>query len=150
MVAQLHPPPNVQDSQIAREATARIVPFVRPQKPLQVLIVEAENQEPLVLPAGAVALLRDILEAMAAGHSITMIPHHAELTTVEAADILNVSRPYLIKLLESGEIRFRKVGTHRRILMEDLMAYKEKSERQSRAAMDELVALSEELGLYDL
>ncbi len=95
-------------------------------------------------------MLKDILEAMAAGHSITIIPQHAELTTVEAADILNVSRPYLIKLLESGEIRFRKVGTHRRIMMEDLVAYKEKSDRQSRAAMDELVALSEELGLYDL
>ncbi|MCY3916593.1 MAG: helix-turn-helix domain-containing protein [Chloroflexi bacterium] len=150
MLAQLYPPPNIQDSEIAREATARIVPFVRTRKPLEVRIVEAENQEPLVLPAGAVALLKDILEAMASGHSITMIPHHAELTTVEAADILNVSRPYLIKLLEAGEIRFRKVGTHRRILMEELMAYKEKSERRSRAAMDELVALSEELGLYDL
>lgn len=150
MLAQLHPPPNVQDSQIAREATARIVPFVRAHKPLQVRIVEAEDQEPLILPAGAVALLKDILEAMAAGRSITIIPHDAELTTMEAADILNVSRPYLIKLLESGEIRFRKVGTHRRIMMEDLMAYKEKIDRQSRAAMDELVALSEELGLYDL
>lgn len=150
MVAQLHPPPNVHDSEIARVATQRFEPFVREQKPLQVRIVEAENQEPLLLPAGAVALLKDILEAMAAGHSITMIPHHAELTTMEAADILNVSRPYLIKLLESGEIRFRRVGTHRRIMMEDLMAYKKESERQSRAAMDELVALSEELGLYDL
>lgn len=150
MLAQPHPPPNVQDSEIAREARARIVPFVRAHKPLQVRIVEAENQEPLILPAGAVALLKDILEAMAAGHSITMVPHHAELTTMEAADILNVSRPYLIKLLEKGEIRFRKVGTHRRILMEELMAYKEKSDRQSRAAMDELVALSEDLGLYDL
>lgn len=150
MLAQLHPPPSVQDSEIAREATVRIVPFVRTRKPLELRIVEAQSQEPLVLPAGAVALLKDILEAMAAGHSMTMIPHHAELTTMEAADILNVSRPYLIKLLEAGEIRFRKVGTHRRILMEDLMAYKEKTDRRSRAAMDELVALSEELGLYDL
>lgn len=150
MLAKLHPPPNIEDSEIAREATARIVPFVRAQKPLQVRIVEAENQEPLVLPVGAVALLKDILEAMAAGHSITVIPLHAELTTMEAADILNVSRPYLIKLLESGEIPYRKVGRHRRILMEDLMEYKEKSDEQSRAAMGELVALSEELGLYDL
>lgn len=150
MLAQLHPAPNVQDSQFAREATARLMPFVRAAKPLQVQIVEAENQEPLVLPVGAVALLKDILEAMAAGHSITMIPHHAELTTMEAADILNVSRPYLIKLLETGEIPFRKVGRHRRVLMEDLMAYKAKSDSQRRAAMDELVALSEEMGLYDL
>ncbi len=150
MVAQLHPPPNVQDSEIARVATQRFEPFVRERKPLEVRILEADKEETILLPASAVALLKDILEAMASGNSITMIPHHAELTTVEAADILNVSRPYLIKLLESGEIRFRKVGTHRRILMEDLMAYKEKSEKQSRAAMNELVALSEELGLYDL
>ncbi len=150
MVAQLHPPPNVQDSEIARVATQRFEPFVRERKPLEVRILEADKEETILLPASAVALLKDILEAMASGNSITMIPHHAELTTVEAAGILNVSRPYLIKLLESGEIRFRKVGTHRRILMEDLMAYKEKSEKQSRAAMNELVALSEELGLYDL
>ena len=150
MLAQLHPPPNVQDSEIAREATARIVPFVRADMPLQVRIVEAEDQEPLLLPASAVALLKDILEAMAAGHSMTIVPHHAELTTMEAADILNVSRPYLIKLLEAGKIRFRKVGTHRRIMMEELMAYKETSDRESREAMEELVALSEELGLYDL
>lgn len=150
MLAQIHPPPNIEDSEIARAATARIVPFVRAQKPLQVRIVDAESHEPLVLPAGAVALLKDILEAMAAGHSITVIPLHAELTTMEAADILNVSRPYLIKLLESGEIPYRKVGRHRRILMEDLMEYKEESDKQRRAAMDELVALSEELGLYDL
>ena len=91
-----------------------------------------------------------ILEAMAAGHGVTIIPQHAELTTMEAADILNVSRPYLIKLLKADKIPYRKVGTHRRILMEGLLAYKEKTDRESRAAMDELVALSEELGLYDL
>ena len=149
MLAQIHPPPTIQDSEIAREATARIVPFVRTRKPLEVRIVDAENQDPLVLPAGAVALLKDILEAMAAGHSMTLIPYHAELTTMEAADILNVSRPYLIKLLEQGEIIYRKVGRHRRIRMEDLMNYMEEADRKSRAAMDELVALSQELGLYD-
>lgn len=150
MFAQLHPPPTLQDSEIAREATARIVPFVRMDKPLELKITEEVNPEPIILPAGAVAMLKDILEAMAAGHSITMIPHHAELTTVQAADILNVSRPYLIKLLKADKIPYRKVGTHRRILMEDLMAYKEKTDRESRVAMNELVALSEELGLYDL
>ncbi len=149
MLAQLHPP-TLQDSEIAREATARIVPFVRTNKPLELQITEEVNPEPIILPAGAVAMLKDILEAMAAGHSITMIPHHAELTTVQAADILNVSRPYLIKLLKEDKIPYRKVGTHRRIRMEDLMAYKEITDRESRAAMDELVALSEELGLYDL
>lgn len=149
MLAQLHPPPNPQDSEFAREATARIVPFVGTHKPLEVRIIDAEDQDPLVLPPGAVALLKDVLEAMAAGHSITMIPHHAELTTMEAADILNVSRPYLIKLLEQGDIPYRKVGRHRRIRMEDLMVYMEEADRNSRTAMDELVALSKDLGLYD-
>lgn len=149
MLAQLHPPPNVEDSELAREATARIVPFARAQKPLQVRIIEAENQEPLVLPVGAVALLKDILEAMAAGHSITVIPLHAELTTMEAADILNVSRPYLIKLLEANEIPFHKVGRHRRVRMQDVMDYKDRTDRAREAILDQMVAESEELGLYD-
>lgn len=149
MLAQLHPPPSIQDSEIAREATARIMPFVHEPLPLSIRIAGSEQSESIVLPAGAVALLKDILQAMAAGHGITLIPQHAELTTVEAANILNVSRPYLIKLLEAGDIPFHKVGRHRRVRMEDLMAYMQESDRKSRAAMDELVALSEELGLYD-
>lgn len=68
---------------------------------------------------------------------------------MEAADILNVSRPYLIKLLEAGEIPFHKVGRHRRIRIKDLMRYKADSDQRMDEAMDELVALSEELGLYD-
>ena len=149
MLAQLHPPPNIQDSEIAREATARIVPFVRARKPLKVHITEEVNQEPIVLPAGAVAMLKDILEAMAAGHSITMIPQHAELTTVEAADILNVSRPYLIKLLEAGDIPCHKVGRHRRVRLEDIMQYKEGIDRRREAILDQMVTEAEELGLYD-
>ncbi len=144
MVAQLHPPPNVQDSEIARVATQRFEPFVRERKPLEVRILEADKEETILLPASAVALLKDILEAMASGNSITMIPHHAELTTVEAADILNVSRPYLIKLLESGEIRFRKVGTHRRIMAADLMKFRNEIDRRRDAALDELVAIAQE------
>ena len=150
MAALAYAPPSERDSEMARAARQRFESFAGERKPLELRIVEAENEAPLVLPAAAVAFLKDMLEAMASGHSITMIPDHAELTTMEAADILNVSRPYLIKLLESGEIRFRRVGTHRRILMADLLAYQEQADRQSRAAMDELVALSEDLGLYDL
>ena len=150
MFAYNYAPPSAEDSEIARDATSKIVPFLRDRKQLALRAVEEEHGESIVLPIAVVALLKEILEAIAAGNGITIIPQHAELTTLEAADILNVSRPYLIKLLESGKIRFRKVGTHRRIMMEDLMAYKEKSDRQSRMAMDELVTLSEELGLYDI
>ncbi len=150
MVAYNYPPPSEEDSESAREATAKIMPLVSKKMPLIVHLLDEEPSHRITLPPGAVSQLKDILEAMAAGRGITLIPQQAELTTGEAAAILNVSRPYLIKLLEAGEIPYHKVGKHRRILMEDLILFKDKSQRQSRAAMQELVALSEDLGLYDL
>jgi excisionase family DNA binding protein len=86
-----------------------------------------------------VALLMDILEAMAAGRGVTIVPENAELTTVEAAGVLNISRPYLIKLLDEGVIPHRKVGKHRRIRMEDVMAYKARDDREREAILDQLV-----------
>jgi excisionase family DNA binding protein len=79
---------------------------------------------------------------------ISSIPKDAELTTQQAADVLNVSRPYVIGLLESVQIPFRKVGSHRRITFEALMEYKRKDDLQRRAATDDLADLSQELGLY--
>ena len=144
----VHPPTEKAASQ-ARESYEKLVRFVEPKRPLTFIVSDAEHKESIQLPAEVVELLKKVLEAMVAGHGITLIPLHAELTTMEAADILNVSRPYLIKLLEAGEIPYRRVGRHRRIRLEDLMTYMKESDRKSRAAMDELVALSEELGLYD-
>ena len=106
--------------------------------------LEAEKEQPIQLPAAAVALLMDILEAMAAGRGITIIPENAELTTVEAADVLNVSRPFLIKLLDEGAIPHRKVGTHRRVRMEDVMNYKTKIDAEREAVLDQLVADAQE------
>ena len=71
--------------------------------------------ETFTLPAEAVSLLIDILEAMAAGQAVTIMPEEVELTTTQAANLLNISRPYLLQLLEAGEIPYHKVGTHRRI-----------------------------------
>ena len=102
------------------------------------------EEEPVELPAGAVALLMEILGAMAAGRGVTIIPENAELTTVEAADVLNVSRPFLIRLLEEGAIPFRKVGKHRRIRMDDVMAYKEAIDKKREEALDEMVRLAQE------
>ena len=76
---------------------------------------------------------------MATGRGVTLIPEDAELTTVESADILNVSRPYLIGLLENGDIPFRKVGAHRRVRLEDVMSYKEKVDQERESVLDELV-----------
>jgi excisionase family DNA binding protein len=103
-----------------------------------VRVLDAEQDQPLELPAGAVALLMDILEAMAAGQGVSLVPENAELTTVQAAAMLNVSRPYLIKLLHENAIPHRKVGKHRRIRMEDVMAYKARIDREREAVLDQL------------
>lgn len=100
------------------------------------------------LPADVLFVLEQVLTALSQGYGISIIPERAELTTVQAADILNVSRPYLIdKLLETGKIPYHKVGSHRRIRMEDVMAYKQKRDEESEKLLDELVAEAQELGL---
>jgi excisionase family DNA binding protein len=89
----------------------------------------------------------DILEAMAAGRGITLLPENAELTTVEAAEVLNVSRPFLIKLLDDQAIPHRKVGKHRRIRMEDVMAYKANIDREREGVLDRLAHDAQEQGM---
>lgn len=99
------------------------------------------------LPAEVVHFMLELLEELSKGQGVTLTPLHAELTTQKAADILNVSRPFLVQRLEKGEIPFRKVGAHRRIRMSDLLEYKAKCEADSKAAMDELAAESQKLDL---
>lgn len=102
----------------------------------------------LDLPEDALFVLEQVLTALSQGYGISIIPERAELTTVQAANILNVSRPYLIdKLLETGKIPYHKVGSHRRIRMEDVMAYKQKRDEESEKLLDELVAEAQELNL---
>ena len=110
--------------------------------------VEAANgdEETVSIPEAAFRLLNGILAEMAKGNAVTLIPVHAELTTQEAADLLKVSRPFLVEQLEKGVIPHRKVGTHRRILFSDLMNYKHTTERRRNEALDELSALDQELG----
>ncbi len=106
-----------------------------------------ENDDVLVLPRAAVELFAQILAYMAAGHGVSVVPADAELTTQQAADMLNVSRPYLIGLLEAGEVEYRKVGTHRRIKAASLMEYMRADDLRRRRAADELSALAQEMGM---
>jgi excisionase family DNA binding protein len=149
MTALLHrqPPPSEVDAALARNAEQNLTPFAQPSASLTVTVADAAEARPIELPAGAVALLMEILTVMSTGRGVTIIPENAELTTVEAADVLNVSRPFLIKLLEEGKIPHRKVGRHRRIRMEDVMAYKDAIDREREAILDELVAEAQELDM---
>jgi excisionase family DNA binding protein len=108
---------------------------------------ESAPGEPLVLPAAVIRLLGALLTELAKGNAVTLMPHHAELTTQEAADLLNVSRPFLVSLLVNGQLPFHKVGTHRRVRFSDLMIYKRRRDAESEAALRELAALSQELKL---
>ncbi|KND61827.1 Excisionase domain protein [Candidatus Burkholderia verschuerenii] len=99
------------------------------------------------LPTSALRLLIDILAELADGNAVKVVPVHAELTTQEAADLLNVSRPHLVKLLESNALPFHKTGKHRRIRFADLMQYKLERERSSEEAMSALAKQAQDLGM---
>jgi excisionase family DNA binding protein len=102
------------------------------------------------LPSEVFEVLREVLQAMSQGLAITIAPQHTVLTTGEAADLLGVSRPTLVRLLESGEIPFEQPGRHRRVRLADLIAYQARSRRARAASLDEMVRSSEAAGLYDL
>ena len=143
-LAHRQPPPSVQEAALARSSGQSLARLIRKNRPLKLKVTDADQEQPIELPPGAVLLLMDILEAMAAGRGITLIPENAELTTVQAADVLNVSRPFLIKLLEEKAMPCRKVGAHRRIRMEDVMAYKARIDADREAVLDRLVAEAQE------
>lgn len=143
-------PPSAGEAAIARATSQALARHIKAEQPLRLMVTDADQEEPIELPAGAVSLLMDILEAMAAGRGVTIIPVNAELTTVQAAEILNVSRPFLIKLIEAEKIPCRMVGKHRRIRMEDVMLYKQRIDADREATLDQLVADAQEQGMgYD-
>lgn len=111
------------------------------------LVGEAQQRETIELPTFALRLLGEILSELALGNAVKVVPIHAELTTQEGADMLNVSRPHLVKLLDEGALPHTKTGRHRRIKFADLMAYKERRDQASHSAMDELAEQAQELGM---
>lgn len=114
----------------------------------RIQIFDAKNEAHQVeLPTSALRLLVDVLSELAEGNAVKVVPIHAELTTQEAADMLNVSRPHLVKLLESGALAFHKTGKHRRIRFADLMAFKTEQDRASAHAMEALAKQAQELQL---
>ena len=105
--------------------------------------------EEIELPGSVFQVLQQIVHHMKHGRAIFIVPDNEELTTQEAADILNVSRPFLVKLLEENKIPFVKVGSHRRIRGSDLMIYKKRRDAERLRALNEIAQMSQDLGMYD-
>jgi excisionase family DNA binding protein len=142
--------PGEVDAEVAGRAARRISDYLssHPEEDLIEALGEVGADDALVIPRPTVVMLAQVLSLLESGHGVQIIPKDAELTTQQAADVLNVSRPYVIGLLESGQIPFRRVGRHRRITFKALMEYKRQDDSQRRAAADDLADLSQELGLY--
>lgn len=107
------------------------------------------NGEHLVLPPEVFEVLRDVVDAMAQGQALTIAPVRQRLTTQEAADLLGVSRPTVVKLLESGEIPFEQPGRHRRVRLADVLAYRERASVERRGALDRMVEIADAAALYE-
>jgi excisionase family DNA binding protein len=139
--------PSEAEAILAKETSRVLASRAQTAEPLRLRMLDGPAKGTVKIPASAVRMLIHILEEMARGNAVAVIPVRAELTTQEAADMLNISRPSLIQLLDGGKIEFRRVGTHRRVRFDGLMAYKRRVDADRRAALSELVAYDQELGI---
>lgn len=105
--------------------------------------------ELIPLPESIFYLLKQVVEVMAQGDAITLVPVGRELTTQQAADLLNMSRQYLVRLLDDKQIPFSRTGKHRRLKIEDVLRFKAQRDLERHAALDDLAALNQELGAYE-
>lgn len=135
--------PSAEDVELARESCRRLTPFLEGNLRLEV----AEQHVEVELPGIAVDLLVRALSELAEGRAVTLVPLHADLTTQQAAEQLGISRPFLVKLLERGELPFRRVGTHRRVQYRDVQAFRKRIDEARKQALEDLAAQGQELDL---
>ncbi|HLZ60804.1 MAG TPA: helix-turn-helix domain-containing protein [Ktedonosporobacter sp.] len=140
-----HEPVTTSDNE--RAALKKIDGVLKNEKRMPRLV--GPDGEEIELPGSLFQVLQRTIYHMLHGRDISIVPIERELTTEQAADLLNISRPSLVNLLEKGEIPFHKVGTHRRISLADLMIYKAQRAERRALALAEMVRLSEEMGLYE-
>lgn len=110
---------------------------------------KAEPPEPITIPANIFRTIIKMLVEMGNGNAVAVVPISAELTTQQAADLLNVSRPHLVKLLEQDKLKYRMVGTHRKLLAKEVLNFRDKTVHARRQALATMVQLDEEFGLLD-
>jgi excisionase family DNA binding protein len=139
--------PTEADSALAKESSQRLAAHLGDANGLRLELKTGTTSEELVLPASALRLLLSLLTELGHGNAVTLTPIRAELTTQQAAVLLNVSRPHLVKLLDEGSIPSRKVGSHRRVRLQDIISYKREFLARRQASLEELAALSQELDM---
>jgi excisionase family DNA binding protein len=141
--------PTAADAAVARESASRLVgALAKANGTVRLRVEEPDGTDQAVtVPSAAFRLLLTILSEMAQGNAVRVIPHHAELTTGEAAELLNVSRPYAARLFDEGKIPSYRVGTHRRATFKDVMNYRNEHYRARSAVLDQMAAIDQELGL---
>jgi len=152
VLRELELPDETAADQAAR-AVADLNAFLRahptPAARVRLCTDDGDTETQVVIPAVACRFFVDVLAELANGNAVTVAPVHAELTTQQAADLMNVSRPYLIKLLDEGKLPFRRVGNRRKVQLVDVVDYKRRDDAQRQAVLDELTREAEDLGLYD-
>ena len=138
--------PTVEDMQAARE-TVRLLATVGSTRKVKLCVDGIDPIESIALPSSIFAQIIDLLAKLGNGDAVTIVPVQAELTTTQSAELLGISRPFLIKLLEREEIPFHMVGTHRKINARDVTAYKMKRMIKRRDTLKSIAALDDELGI---
>lgn len=141
------PPATPQETEVARTSSRLLAACIGHGPTARLRVIDGKDE--IEVPVAALRMLVDILANMAAGNAMSLVPIHAELTTQQAADFLNVSRPYLIGVIERGELPHHMVGTHRRIYFRDVQEYKRANDEKALQALAEMTAEAQKLGLYD-
>ncbi|RCS54570.1 DNA-binding protein [Bremerella cremea] len=140
--------PNQADAELARESSRSLAACkLPPGTGIRLRLGDDDDGESIVVPASAFRLFQNLLTEMSQGNAVTLVPTQAELTTQQAADILNVSRPYLVKLLDEGKIPSRLVGQYRRVRLDDLMVYKSRDDKARNDVLDQLSADAQDQGM---
>lgn len=132
-----------------RDALERLDALLRVADDTHPLTLLSPDGDAAPLPPSISHALRQLVQYLAQDKTVTIVPIARDLTTQQAADILNISRPYLVKLLEDGAIPFTRTGSHRRVLLDDLLAYKQRRDAERRAGLAQLTQMSQEFGLDD-
>lgn len=139
--------PTEAEALLARESSRQLASHKFGRRSSVHIQLVDDASETVAVPASAMRLFLHLLTEMSQGNAVTLIPTHAELTTQQAADLLNVSRPYVVKLLEEGKMPCRTVGKFRRVRFDDLMVYKRKDDDARAKVLDQLTAEAQELGM---